>query len=178
MRVGIIAEAVAPGFVRLCRSGRSCTGRPDGKRRAALRAARFIRVIGAFVVSFYLSAAHVAWAVEELAFDLTVSSSGFGPKTVTGRVALDDGKFDAFFDQSGVKLHLSGKLVGDALSMYGSIKTGFIFTPCGFRVDGPFKEGRFEQRYMTTSGAVDSYRGVIVIRREVGDDVAAGMTGN
>jgi len=70
-----------------------------------------------------LASARIVRAADELAFDVTVSSAGFGQKTVTGRVALEDGKFDGFFNQSGVNLHLSGKVAGDAISIYGPIKT-------------------------------------------------------
>ena len=128
--------------------------------------------ICAILVCVDLSSVHLVRAADELAFDLTVSSSGFGQKTVTGRVALEDGKFDSFFNQSGVNLHLSGKVVGDAISIYGTIKTGFIYTPCGFSVDGQFTDGRFERRYLTTGGAVDSYRGTIVMTRTTAGDAA------
>ncbi|HUL08461.1 MAG TPA: hypothetical protein VLV76_19195 [Candidatus Acidoferrum sp.] len=176
MRVGVIVAAVAPGLVRLGRSGRRCGGRPGGKRQAAFRAAQLAGAIAAIVVGAYLSVAHVASAAEELAFDLTVSSSGLAQRTVTGRIALDDGKFDAFFNQNGVKLHLSGNVVGDAISIYGTINTGYMPAPGGFRVDGQFKEGRFEQRYMTTSGTFDSYRGAIVISRAAAGDVGGATT--
>lgn len=137
-----------------------------------------VGLLVATLVGAYLSAVPVARAAEALAFELTVSSSGLGERTVTGRVALDDSKFDAFFDQHGVKLHLSGKVVDHAISIYGTIKTGYIFTPCGFRVEGQLEDGQFAQRYLTTGGAVDSYRDTITMSRVAADEAAGGTTGN
>jgi len=175
--VWVIAAAVALSTLRPHEPGQGRMDRSDEKREGMFTA-QLTRAIGVAIVCVYLSVAHVAWATDELAFDLTVSSSGLGQTTVTGSVTLDDGKFDAFFSQNGVKLHLSGRVAGDAISIYGTIKTGYILTPCGFRADGEFKLGRFEQRYLTTSGAVDSYRGTIVMSRVVTGDAVGGTTGN
>lgn len=93
-------------------------------------------------------------------------------REVSGHLFIEEGKFNGTFNQSGVRLHLWCEVTGDAISISGSIKTGFSPYPSNFSVEGPFRDGKFEQKYFS-SGAGD-YRGTVVVTRLTDADAESG----
>jgi len=104
-------------------------------------------------------------ADDALHFELIVTTPGLGPSVVSGQVVPDHGAFKGFFNQSGVRLMLYGHVDGDAISVGGTLKTGYLPAPDKFSVAGRFTGDKFESGYLTTGGVVESYRGTIVVTR-------------
>jgi peptidoglycan hydrolase-like protein with peptidoglycan-binding domain len=113
-------------------------------------------------------------AAETYGYEIRLTQSIFGERVFKGEVAPRNGRFEEFAEDGNTRVHFTGSVTGDQVSLYGELLvTGkWRFKP--FRVEGVLSGDAFTRSVVTQSdGMGPSARGSVTITRRPGPVAAA-----
>jgi peptidoglycan hydrolase-like protein with peptidoglycan-binding domain len=123
-------------------------------------------------IGVLLAAADMAVA-ETYPYEIRMTHNTFGERVFKGEVETENGRFEEFVTSGNTRLHLTGSVSGDEVSVYGELlMTGnWRFKP--FSVDGTFSGSAFTHSVVAHSRTGPSARGSITITRPTAPVAAA-----
>jgi peptidoglycan hydrolase-like protein with peptidoglycan-binding domain len=118
-----------------------------------------------FCVFGLLSAVTARAVAETYGYEIRLTQSIFGERVFKGEIAPQNGRFEEFVEDGNTRVHFTGSVSGDQVSVYGElILTGnWRFKP--FRVDGAFSGSTFTRSVVASSEMGPSARGSVTITR-------------
>ena len=133
------------------------------------RCSRLEALVSAVLVLFLICCMTFrgCFAAEQLTIVLNVRAAGGAPGTVAGSIGVQDGKFEGFLkQQSGLRVYVSGTLLGDQISIGGTIKAQYATQATGFgKFKGPIQGGEFVQNFSTKGGDNGDFDCLLVVAR-------------
>ncbi|MGE0117140.1 MAG: caspase family protein [Dongiaceae bacterium] len=111
-------------------------------------------------------------AAETYPVEIRFTHNVFGEKIFRGEITAENGRFETFLTSGNSRVHLTGSVSGDAVSVYGELVSGtWRFKP--FSADGAFSESTFNQPVVAQSFNGQSARGSISVTRPAAAVAAA-----
>jgi peptidoglycan hydrolase-like protein with peptidoglycan-binding domain len=126
------------------------------------------RIIGLLLAAIGLSLGAIdRAAAETYAYEIRLVHNTFGEKVFKGEVTPENGRFEEFASSGNARIHFTGSVSGDEVSVYGELLlTGnWRFKP--FSVDGVFSGPAFTHRIVAQSGSGPAARGSITVTRPI-----------
>ncbi len=112
-------------------------------------------------------------AAETYGYEIRLTQSIFGERVFKGEIVPQNGRFEEFVEDGNTRVHFTGSVSGDQVSVYGELLlTGnWRFKP--FRVDGAFSGSTFTRSVVASSEMGPSARGSVTITRPIAPVAAA-----
>jgi peptidoglycan hydrolase-like protein with peptidoglycan-binding domain len=89
----------------------------------------------------------------------------FGEKVFKGEIATENGRFETFMISGNSRVHLTGSVSGDTVSVYGELQISGTWRFKPFSADGAFSDSTFSQPIVAHSVNGQSARGSISVTR-------------
>ena len=124
------------------------------------------RIIGLLLAAIGLSLGAIdRAAAQTYAYEIRLVHNTFGEKVFKGEVTPENGRFEEFASSGNARIHFTGSVSGDEVSIYGELQlTGsWRFKP--FSADGVFSGPAFTHRIVAQSGSGPAARGSITVTR-------------
>jgi peptidoglycan hydrolase-like protein with peptidoglycan-binding domain/uncharacterized caspase-like protein len=118
-----------------------------------------------FCVSGLLLAVVERAAAQTYGYEIRLTQSIFGERVFKGEIVPENGRFEEFVDDGNTRVHFTGSVSGDQVSVYGEllITGNWRFKP--FHVDGVFSGATFTRSVVAHSEMGTSARGSVTITR-------------
>ena len=104
-------------------------------------------------------------AADTYSYEIQLTHNTFGKRTFKGEIDTENGRFEEFLTSGNARIHLTGSVNGDAVSVYGElvIPGSWGFKP--FSADGSFAGSAYTDSVVVLSNTGPSARGSITITR-------------
>jgi peptidoglycan hydrolase-like protein with peptidoglycan-binding domain len=110
---------------------------------------------------------------ETYGYEIRFAQSIFGERVFKGEITPRNGRFEEFAEDGNTRVHFTGSVTGERVSVYGEllITGNWRFKP--FYVEGSFSDSSFTRPVVAHSGMGPSARGSVTITRPVAPVAAA-----
>jgi peptidoglycan hydrolase-like protein with peptidoglycan-binding domain len=130
-------------------------------------------VLFPFCVFGLLLAAIEPADAETYGYEIRLTQTIFGERVFKGEIVPENGRFEEFVDDGNTRVHFTGSVSGDQVSVYGELllSGNWRFKP--FHVDGAFSGSTFTRSVVAPSEMGTSARGSVTITRPASPVAAA-----
>lgn len=106
-------------------------------------------------------------AAETYPVEVRFTHNVFGEKVFKGEIVTEHGRFETFMTSGNSRVHLTGSVSGDTVSVYGELQVSGTWRFKPFSADGSFSESSFSRPVVAHSVNGPSARGSISVTRPV-----------
>ncbi len=126
-----------------------------------------VRIIGFLLlgVCLLLAGTGAALAADTYPFEIRFTHNTFGKKVFKGEVTAENGRFEEFATSGNARIHITGSVAGDSVSVYGELVVSGTWRFKPFSASGAFAGSAFNQSVVAHSLNGTSARGTIAITR-------------